>query len=233
MNRKFIPLFLFLMVISVPAALLIHLFTEYQVVSPYPMAAFFLAAALFSALAAVYLRSLPQPGGWLISLAIWLMPPLSVVNLFISLLWIRSLISAACFILWLILSLVILYRSGKRDAYRLTSSVLTSILMLPFFLCSFLFLFFGSIGQTTVVQEIDSPDGTRCARILDIDQGALGGDTAVEVHENSKRIDLILIAVEKKPQRVYLGPWGEFEDMEVLWENDHLLVIDGVSYEIS
>ena len=43
-------------------------------------------------------------------------------------------------------------------------------------------LTFGMIGViTTVVQEVKSPDGQYTAYLTDVDQGALGGDTRIEI----------------------------------------------------
>ena len=96
---------------------------------------------------------------------------------------------------------------------------------------SFIFLTFGNIGQNTVVQTIESPNGEYYAQVIDSDQGALGGDTLVDVYQKSG-INAFLFKIEKKPQRVYWGDWGEFENMQIYWKDDNRLVINSVEYEI-
>ena len=88
------------------------------------------------------------------------------------------------------------------------------------------------IGRNSVVQSLPSPGGTYCAQVIDSDQGALGGDTIVEVYEPQKRVNLLLIELRKDPQLVYLGNWGEFENMNLRWESEQVLLINGRSYEV-
>ena len=88
-----------------------------------------------------------------------------------------------------------------------------------------------SIGQNTVVQIVESPSGKYYAQVIDSDQGALGGDTLVDVDEKSG-INVILFKIEKKPQRVYSGDWGECNDMQIDWKDDDCLIIHSTEYQI-
>lgn len=45
-------------------------------------------------------------------------------------------------------------------------------------------------------------------------------------------INAIIFKIEKKPQRVYFGDWGEFVNMQIYWKDDGCLVINSVEYEI-
>ena len=81
----------------------------------------------------------------------------------------------------------------------------------------------GNIGTKTVVQTLPSPDGTYEARVIDVDEGALGGSTIVEVERNGWLA---------RPKRIYLGEWGEYETMEIYWKNDDCLVINGKEYSV-
>lgn len=67
--------------------------------------------------------------------------------------------------------------------------------------------------------------------MIDSDQGALGGDTLVDVYEKSA-INAILFKIEKKPQRVYSGGWGEFNNMQIYWKDDECLKINSTEYKI-
>lgn len=88
----------------------------------------------------------------------------------------------------------------------------------------------GSFGEETVVRTVPSPDGVYVAELIDDDQGALGGGTRVVVHE--REYNAWLFRVVKKPQEVYWGPWGEYKDLEICWEDEHHLVVKNKVYEI-
>ena len=96
---------------------------------------------------------------------------------------------------------------------------------------AFMMLTFGIIGQNTVIKNIESPNGNFYAQVIDSDQGALGGDTLVNVYEK-RGIDTFIFRLKDKPQRVYLGEWREYESMHISWKNDKCLVINSVEYEI-
>ena len=96
-------------------------------------------------------------------------------------------------------------------------------LLLPFFL--FLQALDG-MTENTVVMTLVSPQGTYTAKVINSDQGAMGGNTLVEVYKGG------LFGREKKVDRVYTGPWGEYETMEIYWKNDHCLVINSVEYMV-
>lgn len=141
--------------------------------------------------------------------------------------------------IWVILSMVfsviccfyLTIRHGKPLPLKITALVLSALMALPVGLICFILLIFGSIGQTTVVQTVESPSGEYFAQVIDSDQGALGGDTLVDVH-NRCGINAILFRIEKEPQRVYHGPWGEFKNMHIYWKDDKILVINSMEYVI-
>jgi hypothetical protein len=120
---------------------------------------------------------------------------------------------------------------GKPLAIKIATLVLFVQLLLLVLFFSFMIFIFGNIGQNTVVQTVESPSGKYYAQIIDSDQGALGGDTLVNVYEK-KCIDVFLFKIEKKPQNVYFGNWGEFNTMKIHWKNDNCLIINGKEYEI-
>lgn len=153
-----------------------------------------------------------------------------------------SLITAVFFLLdvmspWIVIIMAICvgcciyltWISVKPKLLKVISLLLAALLISPVGFLGFIALVFGGIGRDTVVQTVQSPKGTYYSELIDSDQGALGGDTLVDVHY-SKRINALLFQIEKKPQRVYHGEWGEFEDMEIYWKDDHCLVINSVEY---
>lgn len=115
-------------------------------------------------------------------------------------------------------------KCGRRIPEKIIPLILSGTMGMYILIFSVL----GSIGVRIPVQSLPSPDGSRCARIINSDQGATGGDTLVEVVEET---NLLLYRVEKR-QRVYVGPWGHWEAMQIRWKNDYCLVIDGTEYEV-
>lgn len=155
-----------------------------------------------------------------------------------------SLINAVSYIfecpqIWVIASVLasvgcccfLVVKHGKPLALKIVALVLSALMVLPIGFVSFIALIFGNIGQNTVVQTVESPSGKYYAQVIDSDQGALGGDTLVDVYQDWG-INALVFKIEKKPQRVYFGEWGEFENMQIHWNNDNCLVIDSVEYEI-
>ena len=155
-----------------------------------------------------------------------------------------SLINAAFYIfecsqIWVIASVLLsavcccylTVKYGKPVALKIVALVLSALMILPICFFSFIALIFGDIGQNTVVQTVESPNREYYAQVIDSDQGALGGDTLVDVYKKSG-VNLILFKIEKKPQRVYFGDWGEFNNMKIHWKDNNCLVINSVEYEI-
>lgn len=108
---------------------------------------------------------------------------------------------------------------------------MSALMVLPIGFFSMAVLLFGNIGQNTVVQRVESPSKQYYAQVVDRDQGALGGDTLVDVYERNG-INMTFFQVKKKPQRVYVEEWGEYESMEVHWKNDKTLMMNSMEYTI-
>ena len=122
-------------------------------------------------------------------------------------------------------------KHGKPMSLKIVTLVLSALMVLPVGFFSFIALIFGNIGQTTVVKTVESPNGKYYAQVIDSDQGALGGDTLVDVYQDCE-INALVFKIGKKPQRVYFGDWGEFKNMQIHWKDDNCLVINSVEYEI-
>lgn len=109
-------------------------------------------------------------------------------------------------------------------------SLSATLILLLFPLCG-LFSLPDGLSANTVVQTIPSPDGSYYAKIIDSDQGAMGGNTFVDVYSEAE-INVLLFRLEKKPQRVYTGYWGEYKNLCVTWKDNGCLVINSVLYQI-
>lgn len=122
-------------------------------------------------------------------------------------------------------------RYGAPKGLKNTCLVLFAVMAIPSIFFGFLALTFGNIGVNTVVQTVASPEGGFYAEIIDNDQGALGGNTYVVVHEDHA-INAVFFKIEKKPKYVYTGRWGEFQNMQLYWKSEDCLVINDIEYEV-
>ncbi len=168
----------------------------------------------------------------------------NTIRIFLAIITPFSLINAVFYIfecsqIWVIASVLLsagcccylTVKYGKPLALKVVALVLSALMILPIGFFSFIALIFGNIGQNTVVQTVESPSGKYYAQVIDSDQGALGGDTLVDVYQDCG-INALVFTIEKKPQRVYWGEWGEFNNMQIHWKDDNCLVINSVEYEI-
>ena len=109
-------------------------------------------------------------------------------------------------------SLLVIIR-GKTLAIKIVALATTALMIFPVGCFSLFALVFGNFGENTVTKTVESPGGTYYAEVIDSDQGALGGDTYVNVHKNSC-VDLILFKIKKKPQR---APVTKYFLRELFW----------------
>lgn len=156
--------------------------------------------------------------------------PLSMVNIFLYLFECTVTLVYVCMIIAAAHTLFLAVWHGKYLVYKILWSILASILLCGLCYLGLFCLIVGSIGHTTVVRTVESPSATYRAEVLDIDQGALGGDTVVDVYENDKHYDFFLFTISKSPNRVYIGNWGEFKSMRIHWKDDQCLVINSKEY---
>ena len=67
------------------------------------------------------------------------------------------------------------------------------------------------------------------AKVIVSDQGALGGNTFVEV-ERCSTIPLLIGELAERPDRVYRGKWSEA--VEVFWSAENTVTINGRTYPV-
>lgn len=87
-------------------------------------------------------------------------------------------------------------------------------------------------GSRTVVKTIPSFGQIYEVRVIDSDEGALGGHTIVEVQQKNAVIPIGIGQFVKQPVCIYTGQWRESGHMNLHWENDRILIINGVPYQI-
>lgn len=160
-----------------------------------------------------------------------LLTPLSFINAFLYMIECSRIWVVACVFICIGCCCYLTIKHGMPMVLKITALMLSALMVLPIGFFGFMVLIFGNIGQNTVVQSIESPSGIYYAEVIDSDQGALGGDTLVDVYENNV-INAFIFKITKKPQRVYHGEWGEFKNMNIYWKDDNCLVINSVEYEI-
>ena len=231
-SKMAIPIYLlFILIILLPAGTLISACFGYTF-TLFSVSVFAVATAMLSVYTVVlHLVFKCTPESRVLQILLALIAPLSFVHAVFYLI--------ACSRIWIVASVLISAgcccflagKLGKPLALKIVALVLSGLLALPVAFIGFIALIFGNIGQNTVVQSLESPGGKYCAQIIDSNQGALGGDTLVEVHEKGG-VNAILFRVEKAPQLVYVGEWGEFENMQIYWKDDACLVINSAEHEI-
>ena len=120
------------------------------------------------------------------------------------------------------------FQARSSRALRSVSLSLAGILAVPLLIIGLAAGLFGGIGENTVVQRLPSPDGSRCAELIDNDQGGLGGSTFVEICPQGLTGEFGV----RVARRIYEGNWGEFRDMELSWKDESCLEINGKEYPI-
>lgn len=116
--------------------------------------------------------------------------------------------------------------------YKYAAMALNTLLILAFCGICFLRLTFGMIGKLTVVQEVSSPGGAYTAQLLDDDQGALGGNTLVRIQQPNL-ISLGLFSIRPQTRTIYRGGWGEFDHIDLTWQDEATLLINNKPYTVN
>lgn len=93
-----------------------------------------------------------------------------------------------------------------------------------------LMLVFGGISFQSVVKTIPSPNNTYTVRVISDNQGALGGATILETVENGKEFSILIGKFDKRPREIYHGGWDEAVTLDIVWQDDHTLLVDGVRH---
>ncbi|MBR0509462.1 MAG: hypothetical protein IJJ85_05045 [Clostridia bacterium] len=114
----------------------------------------------------------------------------------------------------------------RKKALKVVSLIVTVLAGAAVFVISLSCLLLYDFGKCTVVKAVPSTQGTYVAEVVDVNDGALGGATDVYVYE-SRSFDTPLFRIYKKPKHVYNDEWGEYKNMNIYWENDTLLRVNG------
>lgn len=161
------------------------------------------------------------------SLVIFLITtPLSIIDIFFYIVFggISSRASIFLLLIPIVCSFYLMLKYAEVTIIKpiiLSLSVILLLMILPLIL--FFSIFFPS--PNTVVKTVYSPSTRRYAEVINSDQGALGGDTLVDVYV----ADNPFFKISK---RVYEGRYGEWGNMIIYWKDKHTLVINSKMYYI-
>lgn len=197
----------------------------------YPLS--IVALTVISATALVLLLTLKIPLNKAQAVFSVLLPPLSALNGLFFVLDSRWELTIFFILICYGCSIVILIKFSHHIVLKVISTVFSVLLVFFLLFSSFIQLIFGDLGLKTIVKSVVSPEKTYVAEVIDSDQGALGGNTHVDVWNKGKVIELYICKFSKSPVCVYTGDWGEFNDMQIAWKDEHTLVINSKEYCIN
>lgn len=135
--------------------------------------------------------------------------------------WLAALLS----LVWVVLSAIIMIKNVRSLGAKIAVYLPSVLILLPTML--FMLILPFAWGYRMAVRTITSPERNYRAEIIDVNEGALGGATIVEVYDLRKQFDGIVFLFQKEPQIVYHGDWGKFETMRLEWESEQVLLING------
>lgn len=226
-----LSLLLFILTSLYPMGALIFSFFEYsfEPVNIYTYLFFGLLVSVCAVVSSLFAKD--RTNNKTISILFSLLPLLSLINAFFCIAQYSKIRVIICVFASFGCCCFLANRCGNPKKLKNTVLIISALMTIPLAYFSFIALIFGNFGLNTIVQTAESPNGKYYAEVIASDQGALGGDTFVDVYEKSE-INPVFFRIEKKPQRVYFGEWYEFENMVIYWKNDSCLVINLEEYEI-
>ncbi len=160
-----------------------------------------------------------------------LLPLIQLINSVIYVSKSKSLISAVFMAVGFIMCAVIGEKIITSNKAKFFSVITSSLMFVAIILFSFVAVFFGNLAVNTVVNTVVSLSGEYYAEVVDSDQGATGGSTVVYV-KKSDYLNLLIMKIEKNPERIYLGEWGEYKTMDIKWADDKTLLINSKEYKV-
>lgn len=221
--------FLLFLTVFIPTGKIVTAFWGYEMTLRRAPALATLTAT--TAVAAVVLAALSDRHklGRVFSVMIPFLTPLSLVNALVYVGYMESPAIALSMLIY-VGCCVALAVQCYRPCVSTVIAIAAAVLIMPLGGSGFLIGgVLADFGENTVVITAVSPDGRYVAEVIDSDQGALGGDTFVEVRENVG-FDAFFFSVRKRAERVFWGEWGEYENMDIFWRNNYQLVVNSETY---
>ena len=125
----------------------------------------------------------------------------------------------------------VVFEDSPKCWQKILCRILSLLLSFLLLLATPIWLFAAGMVQNEVVQQLDSPGGRYTAMVISSDQGARGGDTLVEVRDNQETVN-ILMGSFVDSRRIYHGEWYEWETMELGWEGEDVLLVNGTACSV-
>lgn len=231
-SLRFAPLSLLIVLVLYPACRILSSFWDWSLRISYPTAFAGVAAAVF-VLHVLYLKHRNRAFSKSEEILFCFLPVLSMV-------WSMYYVIAngaqnvIQYIPITVICICSFYLSGFGKRHRIIY-ICSRIISVPVVAVIMVFyivaILMSDFGATDVLKSIDSPGGRYTLRIVEVDQGALGGDTLVEVNKNS--VGFISVNPLFRLRRTLVkDDWGAGEKMDVRWIDECTVLIDGAVYEM-
>lgn len=134
------------------------------------------------------------------------------------------------FAVTLISSLVIFFIYNHIKWLKIIVGIISAGIGALFGFVFFISLIFTNFGKSDILQIINSPDNTYVAISISHDEGALGGDTCVNVRDVQKDIRLLSGTLTSLRKEIWRGDWNEKPVLQ--WEDNSNLLVNGTSYNV-
>jgi hypothetical protein len=124
-------------------------------------------------------------------------------------------------IVWLILTVVVKKFDGKRVFQFVTLLISSCSLLVSTILGVSLFalgILLSDFGKTEEIRSVPSPNGSYSLVLEKVDQGALGGNTLINVKHS-------YFGMVEWKRRIYIGRWGEQPNLE--WVGNYEVSVNG------
>ena len=129
-------------------------------------------------------------------------------------------------------SIFLVIKHIKNMALKIVMPSIAGFLLGALAFPAFFIWMFSNFGSENIIQTYESPSGKYYADLIDDDQGALGGATDVYIYDKDSEIDFLVFKAKKKPQEIYVGRWGEFENAKIEWKDDNCIIINSKEYNV-
>lgn len=126
----------------------------------------------------------------------------------------------------------VVFEDSPKGWLKILCRIASLLLTLALLMLLPIWLFAAAMRCDEVVQEVPSPGGRYTAMVIRSDQGALGGDTLVEVRDDQETVN-ILIGSFVDSRRVYHGEWYEWETITLGWEGEDVLLLNGTACSVN
>jgi len=231
-NIIYTTLIPFVMALALPVSVIAISLAGYELVLHRPLIPAVIFTVLFLTVSSVSLKAKNEQNNKLTQVLATLTALFSIINLFIGMWKSNSVTVTVLAGICTVFSVAVVLKKVKPTAGKVIGAVMSALLLGVCLFIAVIWFTFGQIGYTAVVRTEISPNETYRAEVIDSNQGAMGGDTLVVVYEENAKLSLYFFEVRKAPRRVYIGQWGEFENMDLYWRAEHELFINGKSYII-